>query len=302
MKSYRDTFTSNIRQLQDDICAALEPCDGRSAFAGQKWDREGGGGGHTRVISDGSVFEKGGVNTAEVFGTLPQTMVDYLGVEHADFFGCGLSLVLHPVNPFVPTVHANYRYFEIYAPDRTLEDCWFGGGADLTPYYLFEEDARHFHTIHKKVCDRFDPDYYDRFKKACDSYFYNHHRAEARGIGGMFFDRLRPAEDGVHWFDFVMAQGHAFLDAYLPIAERRKDMKFTNDQKWWQEVRRGRYVEFNLIHDKGTLFGLKTDGRIESILMSLPPTVRWVYDYAPPAGSEESRLLTVLQKPRNWIR
>lgn len=301
--SYKEPFAAFIKQLQNEICSALEQSDGKALFQEDLWQREGGGGGRTRVITNGQVFEKGGVNTSEVYGILPETMVQYLNVKHNQFFACGISLVIHPFNPFVPTVHANYRYFELYDNDGNVVDQWFAGGADLTPYYLFEEDAVHFHTTHKEVCDSFDPSYFKNYKKACDNYFHNHHRNEARGIGGLFFDYLRPTAEkpSQHWFEFTTACGKTFLPAYIPIVEKRKAYTFNEQQKHWQEIRRGRYVEFNLIHDKGTLFGLKTNGRIESILMSLPATVRWEYNYQPAANSEEEKLLHVLQQPKEWI-
>lgn len=302
MKSYKEEFVTFIRELQNKICTALEGEDGKAKFVEELWEREGGGGGRTRVIQNGNVFEKGGVNISEVHGVLPESMQQYLKVPHADFFACGISLVIHPFNPFVPTVHANYRYFELYDKEGTVVDQWFAGGSDLTPYYLFEEDAAHFHKVQKEVCNRFDTSYYAKYKEACDKYFFNHHRGEARGIGGTFFDYLRATSEkpAQHWFDFVTNMGSAFIDAYLPIVRRRKDHTFAEPHKHWQEIRRGRYVEFNLIHDKGTLFGLKTNGRIESILMSLPPTVRWEYNYQPEAGSEEEKLIEVLVHPRDW--
>lgn len=203
----------------------------------------------------------------------------------------------------VPTVHANFRYFELYDKDKNVVDQWFGGGLDLTPYYLFEEDALHFHTICKTVCDKHDLDFYDDYKKKCDAYFWNHHRDEARGIGGLFFDYCRPDETHTleDWYAFVTEMGNGFLDAYLPIVQKRKALAYTPKQREWQELRRGRYVEFNLVHDKGTLFGLKTNGRIESILMSLPPVVQWSYDSHPEEGSEEAKLIDVLKTPKAWV-
>ena len=303
MVSYKNQFSNFIKSLQDEICQSIESEDVLAEFKQELWEREGGGGGRTRVISGGSIFEKGGVNISEVYGKLPDSMVQYLNVNHNDFFACGLSLVIHPYNPFVPTVHANYRYFELYNEKGEVVDQWFGGGADLTPYYLFDEDAIHFHKVHKGVCDNFDACYYGKFKNACDAYFYNHHRQEARGIGGLFYDYLRGDEVNTaeHWYQFVTSNGKAFTEAYLPIVLRRKDMAFSPENKHWQEIRRGRYVEFNLIHDKGTLFGLKTNGRIESILMSLPPTVRWEYNYIPHPGSEEERLVSILKNSKNWL-
>ncbi|WP_062127150.1 oxygen-dependent coproporphyrinogen oxidase, partial [Geofilum rubicundum] len=263
-----------------------------------QWEREEGGGGRTRVISHGAVFEKGGVNTSAVHGKLPASMMEYLKTKHDRFFACGLSLVLHPLNPYVPTVHANFRYFELYDEEGEVVDLWFGGGSDLTPYYYYEEDKEHFHATQKRVCDEKDESLYPRFKEACDHYFYNAHRGEARGIGGLFYDYLRSdnARNGRFWFDFVTSLGRVFLSSYLPIVQRRKDQDFGERERYWQEIRRGRYVEFNLIHDKGTLFGLKTKGRTESILMSLPPRVRWDYEFQPEPGSAEEEMLLVLRR------
>ena len=228
MNSFKTTFVSFIKALQDQLCSVVELEDGHASFVEELWTREGGGGGRTRIISEGAVFEKGGINISEVFGKLPASMMDYLNVENDDFFACGLSLVLHPHNPFVPTIHANFRYFELYDTDGKVIDHWFGGGTDLTPYYLFEEDALHFHTVEKDTCDKFDKAYYPKYKKACDDYFFNHHRDEARGIGGLFYDHLR-AKDNMspsHWCDFVMANGKAFLEAYIPIVQKKKKYSF----------------------------------------------------------------------------
>lgn len=298
----KDKFYDYIQNLQDRITSGLEAVDGRAKFREDLWERPEGGGGRTRVIEQGGIFEKGGVNISRVFGPLPQSMQSYFGVGEADFFACGLSLVLHPQSPMVPTVHANWRYFEMYDKKGNALDRWFGGGLDLTPYYLFEEDARHFHQSCKRACDAHHPDFYADFKKTCDAYFWNSHRGEARGLGGLFFDHLREGE-GISIgdrYDFVTEVADGFLDAYLPIVERRKDMPYGPAQREWQEIRRGRYVEFNLVHDKGTLFGLRTNGRIESILMSLPPLVQWRYDHRPEPGSAEERLLKVLEEPREW--
>ncbi|MFS4416179.1 oxygen-dependent coproporphyrinogen oxidase [Maribacter sp. 2307ULW6-5] len=299
----KDQFYAYIQQLQDTITAQLEAVDGQATFKQDIWERPEGGGGRTRVIENGQVFEKGGVNISGVHGALPKSMQTYFGVEDADFFACGLSLVLHPKSPMVPTVHANWRYFEMYDKDGNKVDQWFGGGQDLTPYYLFDEDARHFHSVCKKACDAHHPDFYPNYKKRCDDYFWNSHRNEARGVGGLFFDYCKANADMkmTDWYAFVTQVGDSFLEAYVPIVERRKDLAYTQAQRNWQEIRRGRYVEFNLVHDKGTLFGLKTNGRIESILMSLPPHVQWRYDHAPENGSEEARLLQVLKSPRDWI-
>ena len=299
----KDQFYAYIENLQNAICSKLEEIDGKAKFREDIWERPEGGGGRTRVIEDGLVFEKGGVNISAVHGALPKSMQAYFKVGEVDFFACGLSLVIHPKNPFVPTVHANWRYFEMYDKNGVIIDQWFGGGQDLTPYYLFEEDAKHFHQVCKKACDKHDPSFYQDFKKKCDTYFWNTHRNEARGIGGLFFDYCKASEQMTmeDWFNFVTEVGNSFLEAYIPIVERRKDMPFTSSHKNWQEIRRGRYVEFNLVHDKGTLFGLKTNGRIESILMSLPPKVQWVYDHHPEKGTAEEKLLEVLKNPKDWI-
>ena len=299
----KSQFTTYIKALQNRITTALAQEDGLALFREDKWQREGGGGGRTRVIENGNVFEKGGVNISEVFGSLPESMQNQLGVSHTDFFACGISLVLHPKNPMVPTVHANFRYFELYDDDKNIVDQWFGGGLDLTPYYLFEEDATHFHGVCKAACDAHDASFYADYKKKCDAYFWNHHRDEARGIGGLFFDYCRPnvVHDLASWYAFITQMGDAFLDAYLPIVQKRKILPYTSEQRQWQEIRRGRYVEFNLVHDKGTLFGLKTKGRIESILMSLPPTVQWAYDVQPEENTEEAKLITVLKNPKTWV-
>jgi coproporphyrinogen III oxidase len=290
--SVRGEMAGFVRSLQDAICAALERVDG-GRFREDRWEREGGGGGHTRVLEDGAVFEKAGVNTSEVFGELTEAFAKKLPGSGRTFYAAGISLVLHPRNPLAPTVHANFRYLEQGGAT------WFGGGADLTPYYLFDEDARHFHSVWKDACDAHDPAYYPRFKKECDGYFFLKHRGEARGVGGIFFDHLHT--DVRKDFAFAKTCGEAFLSAYLPILERRHALPYSDAQRVWQEIRRGRYVEFNLIHDRGTLFGLETNGRTESILMSLPPRVRWVYDHHPEPASEEARLIEVLRSPREWV-
>ncbi|MFC4633650.1 oxygen-dependent coproporphyrinogen oxidase [Dokdonia ponticola] len=299
----KNQFVSYIHTLQDTITTRIEAIDGKATFQEDIWKRPEGGGGRTRVIENGNVFEKGGVNISQVHGELPATMQQYFGVKDANFFACGLSLVLHPKSPMVPTVHANWRYFEMYNQDGEIVDQWFGGGQDLTPYYLFDEDAIHFHTVCKNACDAHDPTFYPTYKARCDAYFYNAHRNECRGIGGLFFDYLKKTEERSmqDWYHFVTTVGDSFLEAYVPIVERRKETAFAKAQKDWQEIRRGRYVEFNLVHDKGTLFGLKTNGRIESILMSLPPVVQWKYDHHPEEGSEEARLLEVLKNPKEWV-
>ena len=299
----KDKFYSYILNLQDQICTALEAQDGTAKFREDLWDRPEGGGGRTRVIENGAVFEKGGVNISAVHGKLPDSMQKLFNGGEADFFACGLSLVIHPKNPMVPTVHANWRYFEMYDADGKVINSWFGGGQDLTPYYLFDEDAVHFHNICKTACDKHNPTFYEKYKKQCDDYFWNAHRHEARGIGGLFFDYLKEAPEMSMeaWYNFVTEVGNSFVESYVPIVQKRKNLPSTDENRKWQEIRRGRYVEFNLVHDKGTLFGLKTNGRIESILMSLPPHVQWIYDHHPKVGSEEERLVKVLERPIEWL-
>jgi coproporphyrinogen III oxidase len=300
MTSIKEPWIKFIHELQNSICRGLEEADGGAKFHEDEWQRAEGGGGKTRVISNGNVFEKGGVNTSVVFGDVTDAMRTQLKITGAGWFACGLSLVLHPSNPFVPTIHCNYRMFELYDANGNLSDQWFGGGTDLTPYYLFEEDAVHFHKTYKETCG----DLYPAFKKQCDDYFVNTHRNhERRGIGGLFYDHCRPAEsrDLDFWFRFSQACGNAFLPSYLPIVERRKNTPYTEKNKFWQEIRRGRYTEFNLVHDRGTIFGLKTNGRTESILMSLPPTVRFEYNYQPEPGSDEDKLLQACLAPKDWV-
>jgi coproporphyrinogen III oxidase len=282
----------------------LEQVDGKAVFLTDEWDREGGGGGRTRVISGGKVIEKGGVNTSVVWGKVNDAMRTQLKLDGARWFACGLSLVIHPLNPYVPTTHANWRYFELYDEAGSVTDRWFGGGSDLTPYYLFEEDARYFHRTFRDAMDPFGKERYPAYKRWCDEYFVNKHRGdEMRGIGGVFYDHLRPVDeaDAEQLFAYQQANGNAFLSAYMPIVEKRKDMPYGDREVEWQEIRRGRYVEFNLIHDRGTLFGLKTSGRTESILMSLPPRARWGYNYQPAEGSPEAELLDACRHPRDWV-
>ncbi|MBA3829195.1 MAG: oxygen-dependent coproporphyrinogen oxidase [Taibaiella sp.] len=299
----KEQFIKYIHALQSTICTALEGIDGHAHFAEDRWERPEGGGGISRTISNGHVFEKGGVNTSVVHGILPLAMQQAFNVPESDFLACGLSLVMHPVNPYVPTVHANWRYFELYDKQGSRLDSWFGGGTDLTPYYIFEEDGRHFHNTLKNTMDVFDTSLYPKYKQQCDEYFVNKHRNnEARGIGGVFYDYLRPKDDAdaAHLLGFQQANGNSFLSGYLPIVEKRKDYPYSVHEKEWQEIRRGRYVEFNLVHDRGTLFGLKTNGRIESILMSMPPRARWEYNYHPEPGTREAELLAYLH-PRDWV-
>eukprot|EP00475_Leptophrys_vorax_P044420 TRINITY_DN8897_c0_g1_i1.p1 TRINITY_DN8897_c0_g1~~TRINITY_DN8897_c0_g1_i1.p1 ORF type:complete len:420 (+),score=99.01 TRINITY_DN8897_c0_g1_i1:91-1350(+) len=315
----RRDVQKRIRQIQDRICSyveALEAANGGKTFHQDLWDRESGGGGITRVVQDGKVFEKAGVNVSVVHGKLGVNAIqamkaDHSSLKHIDrpeglpFFVCGVSVVLHGHNPNVPTVHCNYRYFEVGNLDENGEPeaWWVGGGADLTPIYLFEEDAKHFHSVHKRTCDAVDSSYYPRFKKWCDEYFFLKHRKEARGIGGIFFDDVNegPASREKS-LNFLGECGKAFCEGYFPIATAHHQDKFSDKQKTWQQIRRGRYVEFNLIWDRGTKFGLVTpDARIESILMSLPLTSRWEYMHIPAEGSEEAKLVEVLQNARDWV-
>jgi coproporphyrinogen III oxidase len=285
--------SSYFRSLQDRICDALTGLDGKARFHEDTWAREGGGGGRTRVLIEGAVFEKAGVNFSEVHGEMSEEFAAQVPGEGRAFTACGISLVLHPRNPMVPTVHANFRFLTKGSRE------WFGGGADLTPYYPHREDVIHFHRVWRDVCQRHAPLIsYDRFKKWCDDYFFLPHRQEPRGVGGIFFDNLE--SDLEKLLAFVQDCGNAVLPAYLPIAQRRKDEPYTPEQRAFQEFRRGRYVEFNLLYDRGTIFGLKTGGRTESILMSLPPVVRYLYDYHPQPGSREEELYNVYLKPRDW--
>ena len=282
-----------FRSLQDRICAALEALDGPGRFREDHWQRPGGGGGRTRVLEGGAVFEKAGVNFSDVHGEFSEEFARQVPGEGRQFTAAGISLVLHPRSPMVPTVHANFRF--LTRGDKK----WFGGGADLTPYYPYREDVIHFHRTWKAVCQRHGPPVdYARFKKWCDDYFFLPHRDEPRGVGGIFFDYLEGDLEAL--FAFVQDCGDHFLEAYLPIAQRRKEEPYAPRQRAFQELRRGRYVEFNLICDRGTLFGLKTGGRTESILMSLPPVVRWQYDFRPEPGSPEARLYEEFLRPRDW--
>lgn len=293
----RDLCSSTARALQDSIASSLEALDG-GRFREEIWQRPGGGGGRSLSLAhdspDEGLFEKGGVNFSEVEGELSEEFAAQLPGEGRSFYATGVSLVLHPTNPRVPTVHANFRYIE------KGSKWWVGGGADLTPYRLYEDDARHFHQTWKGACDRHDLEYYPRFKRRCDEYFFLSHRGEARGIGGIFFDNLCGDPDTL--FAFWKDVGGSFLDAYVPICERRRDEVPTPRERAFQLRRRGRYVEFNLLYDRGTAFGLKTGGRIESILMSLPPLVRWDIDSGEPLDAEEKALLAVLREPRQWVQ
>ena len=335
-----------IKEHQMKIVEEISRVDGKE-FTIDKWERPSGGGGISCVLQDGNVFEKAGVNVSVVYGKLPRPAIEKMRADHKsfvgadvdslDFFAAGLSLVIHPKNPKAPTVHLNYRYFETSDPKDPIggkKNWWFGGGTDLTPSYLFPEDCAHFHKTIKDVCDKHDPEYYPKFKKWCDDYFYIPHRREARGVGGIFFDDLdaeflKSSSSGSSsknpqetLFSFVSDALASFLPAYVPIVERRKDMNFTQAEKDWQQLRRGRYVEFNLVYDRGTSFGLRTpSARVESILMSLPLTAKWVYmdptsgtrmgDQVARSGadteekeedrSREEELMDVLRNPREWV-
>ena len=296
----REQMAALARRTQDQVSEAIEAIDGGKCRE-DSWEREGGGGGRTRVLQGGSVFEKAGVGVSVVHGTLNEVASRSMRANRKlpagelSFYAAGVSMVLHPHNPMAPTMHANFRYFEV----NNGEAWWFGGGADLTPSYLFEEDARHFHAAYKATCDRHDSTFYPKFKAWCDEYFFIAHRGERRGVGGIFFDDLddRPSDE---LFAFVEESAATIVPAYFPILSARKDMPFTGAHKEWQQVRRGRYVEFNLVYDRGTTFGLRTNARIESVLMSLPLTARWEYDHQISAESEEYRLLSVLREPRAW--
>ena len=285
-------MAEHVELLQASICAGLEREDG-ARFREDVWERPGGGGGRTRVLEGGRVFEKGAVNVSIVWGELEEAFAARLQGEGRRFFAAGLSLILHPLNPHVPTVHANWRFIQQGGK------AWFGGGADLTPCYLYEEDAVHFHRVLREVCERHDPGSYARHKVDCDRYFWIAHRDEARGVGGIFFENTgRPLE---REFAFVQDCGRAFLPGYLPIVQRRRELPHSAEQRRWQLVRRGRYAEFNLVYDRGTVFGLQTRGRTESILVSLPPLAAWGYDVQPEPGSEEARMVAVLRDPRAWL-
>jgi coproporphyrinogen III oxidase len=300
----KEQIAADYQQIQDEICLGLELADGKAKFEEEKWEREGGGGGRTRVIQNGHIFEKGGVNFSAVHGQLPDNMKKALQVESDDFFATGVSIVIHPNHPMVPIIHMNIRYFEMPSSMNGNKQPirWFGGGIDLTPHYVIEEDAKFFHTSLKAVCDSYYHDFYHRFKLWADDYFYIKHRNETRGIGGIFYDRLT-ANDELSWeniFDFSKALGRSFIPTYTELVNRNRDKSFTDEQQLWQYQRRSRYAEFNLVYDAGTKFGLETNGRIESILMSLPPTAKWVYNYQATPGSEEEKTLSLLKKGINW--
>lgn len=287
-----------FQSLQDDICSRLEELDGSGKFQEDLWERSKGGGGRTRVITEGSLIEKGGVNFSAVHGPTPENILKALQLESSDFFATGVSIVLHPKSPMVPIIHMNVRYFEM-----SNGVYWFGGGIDLTPHYVHTNLAKQFHLGLKKTCDQFSVDYYPKFKKWADDYFYLKHRNETRGIGGIFFDRLSENDQITksEIWNFVQAVGQSFVPLYSEQVSATRNIPYSEEKQHWQSLRRGRYVEFNLVWDKGTKFGLDTDGRTESILMSMPPAANWTYDHKPADGTEEKRTLELLKKDINWI-
>lgn len=298
MAEFKTQVQTAFRAQQLSICKALEALDGLATFREDSWKRSGGGGGFSRIIEKGAVFEKGGVNFSAVYGSTPEKILKALKLEVSDFFATGVSIVLHPKSPLIPIIHMNVRYFEMASGVA-----WFGGGIDLTPIYVDLEQAHTFHKALKKTCDQFDPDYYPEFKQQADDYFYIKHRQETRGVGGIFFDRLAPSptKTKTELFNFVVALSETFIPCYKPLVLANKHLQTTALQRKWQALRRGRYVEFNLVYDKGTKFGLDTDGRTESILMSLPPVANWDYDYQVESNSNEAQTLTFLKKNLDWI-
>jgi len=296
-----DQVRSYLRDLQNRITDSLQTIDGVGKFIDDEWSRESGGGGRTRVLANGQVFEQAGVNFSEVTGdSLPASATAHRPeLAGRDFRAMGVSLVIHPYNPHVPTSHANVRFFIAEKPGEE-SIWWFGGGFDLTPYYAYREDCEHWHQTAKDACENFGADTYAKYKQWCDEYFYLKHRQEARGVGGLFFDDLNQPDFDTA-FAFTRSVGDHFLPAYLPIAEKRRDVVFGENEKEFQWYRRGRYVEFNLVYDRGTLFGLQSGGRTESILMSLPPVVNWKYNFCAEAGSAEAELTDYYLQPRDWL-
>lgn len=296
---FRDEVAAAYQQIQDSICEGLVQADGKANFEEEIWQRDGGGGGRTRVMQQGNVIEKGGVNFSAVHGKLPEAVKKAFNVESDDFFATGVSIVMHPENPFVPIIHMNIRYFEMDEQTR-----WFGGGIDLTPHYIIPTDARFFHHRLKQTCDLFDQSFYPKFKAHADDYFFIKHREETRGVGGIFYDRLKPENTNLQFdqlLDFSLAVGNTFLPVYTELIDRNRNQSYTEHEKEWQYLRRSRYAEFNLVYDAGTKFGLETNGRIESILMSLPPTAKWNYNPQVLANSEEENTLSLLKKGINWV-
>ncbi|CAH8582558.1 unnamed protein product [Heterobilharzia americana] len=305
---YRSKMEMLCMELQGHLCKQIEEIDKKAKFRVDKWERRAGGGGISCILENGEVFEKAGVNISVITGNLSPMAAKEMRARHKDidpnkeykFFACGISSVIHPLNPYVPTTHFNFRYFEVDLGNNR-KSWWYGGGADLTPYYLFDEDAKHFHEQLKLACDKHHESFYPRFKKWCDDYFYLTHRGETRGVGGIFFDDLEDSSQE-KIFSFVKSCAEAIIPAYLPIVEKRKNLKYTDSEREWQLVRRGRYVEFNLIYDRGTKFGLATpEARIESILMSLPRFAQWTYCYDNSKDPRNQSLIEVLTHPREWV-
>lgn len=306
----KNSVSNWLKSLQNEICEAFKKLDTKASFNESLWERTGGGGGITRIIQNGGIIEKGGVNFSEVYGTLSAEAIKSLSllnysVSQAEFYATGISIVIHPYNPFVPIIHMNLRYLELF-PDSEKEKnkiSWFGGGIDLTPAYINLEDAKFFHQSLKNICEKHNSSYYADFKKFADEYFFIPHRNETRGIGGIFFDRLTAAKNIslLNRFNFVQDLGKLFIPTYSQLITKNYKMPFEEKNKEFQLFRRGRYAEFNLIYDRGTKFGLETGGRAESILMSLPPTVKWHYDFIPNAGSNEEKTLNLLKKNIDWI-
>jgi coproporphyrinogen III oxidase len=300
----KEEIAAAYKQIQEEICVDLETTDGVAKFEEELWERDGGGGGRTRVIQNGNILEKGGVNFSAVEGKLPDSVKKALKVEQDNFFATGVSIVMHPNHPMVPIIHMNIRYFEMPSSFNDGQPLrWFGGGIDLTPHYVIEDDARYFHQRLKTVCDQYHADFYPRFKTWADDYFYIKHRNETRGIGGIFYDRLT-ATDDLSWesiFEFSKSLGRSFASIYTELINRNRVKDYTEQHQEWQYQRRSRYAEFNLVYDAGTKFGLETNGRIESILMSLPPTAKWMYDFKPQPNSEEEKTLSLLKKSINWV-
>lgn len=303
----KEEIATWLKGLQGRICLALEQADGSGKFSTEEWERAEGGGGITRILQNGNVIEKGGVNFSAVSGKLPENISKALALPPSDFFATGVSIVIHPHNPHVPIIHMNVRYFETNSLSKGEgvgeASYWFGGGIDLTPHYINAADATFFHNALKTTCDQFDADYYPKFKKWADDYFFIPHRNETRGVGGIFFDRLNNSEKHTieSRFEFLKAVGETFAPVYTELMKRNSAIPFTEKEKQWQLIRRGRYVEFNLVYDKGTKFGLDTNGRIESILMSLPALASWQYNFTPEAGSEEENTLSLLKKGVEWV-
>ncbi len=295
----KETITDWFLDLQDKICKELELTDSKGIFKEDKWERAGGGGGRTRIIENGALIERGGVNFSAVHGPTPENILAALNLPPSDFYATGVSIVMHPVSPMVPIIHMNVRYFEM-----NEGTAWFGGGIDLTPHYIDKKDACYFHSQLKKVCDRHHFSYYPEFKAWADNYFYLPHRNETRGVGGIFFDRLSANEEFSlkQRFAFVQDVGNIFAPIYTHFLNKNATLEYSENEKKWQLLRRGRYVEFNLVWDKGTKFGLDTSGRTESILMSLPPQANWQYNYHPEPGSPEEDTLQQLKKGIDWIK